>query len=105
MKKSGILKKFILLGLLFIVSGLILIPTFKNINFGLDLQGGFEVLYEVSSLDGSEMTSDKLTSTYKTISKRIDTLGVSEPNIVIEGDNRIRVELAGVLMRTVLVKD
>lgn len=96
MKKSGILKKFILLGLLFIVSGLILIPTFKNINFGLDLQGGFEVLYEVSSLDGSEITSDKLTATYKTISKRIDTLGVSEPNIVIEGDNRIRVELAGV---------
>lgn len=96
MKKKGILKKFIFLGLLFIVSALILIPIFKNINFGLDLQGGFEVLYEVSSLDGSEMTSDKLTSTYKTISKRIDTLGVSEPNIVIEGENKIRVELAGV---------
>jgi len=74
----------------------ILIPTLSNINFGLDLQGGFEVLYEVSSLDGSEMTNEKLTATYKTISKRIDTLGVSEPNIIVEGTNRIRVELAGV---------
>ena len=88
--------KIIILLLLFLGSIGILIPTLKNINFGLDLQGGFEVLYQVSSLDGSPMTSDKLTSTYKTISKRIDTLGVSEPNIVVEGDDKIRVELAGV---------
>lgn len=94
MKK--IIGKIIVLIILFLVSIGILIPTLKNINFGLDLQGGFEVLYQVSSLDGSEMTSEKLTSTYKTISKRIDTLGVSEPNIVVEGEDRIRVELAGV---------
>ena len=94
MKK--LIGKIIVLMILFFGSILILIPTLKNINFGLDLSGGFEVLYQVSSLDGSPMTHEKLTSTYKTISKRIDTLGVSEPNIVVEGDNRIRVELAGV---------
>ncbi len=71
-------------------------PLFKNLKFGLDLQGGFEVLYEVKSIDGSKMTSDKMNSTYKTLSKRIDSLGVSEPEIVIEGDNKIRVKLAGV---------
>ena len=37
-----------------------------------------------------------LTSTYKTISKRIDSLGVMEPNIIVEGNNRIRVQLAGI---------
>lgn len=94
MKK--IISKIVLLILLFAGSIGILIPTLKNINFGLDLQGGFEVLYQVSSLDGSPMTNDKLTSTYKTISRRIDSLGVSEPNIVVEGDDKIRVELAGV---------
>lgn len=94
MKK--IFKKILLLVLLFIASILVLIPTIKHVNYGLDLQGGFEVLYQVSSLDGSKMTSDKLASTYKTIGKRIDTLGVSEPNIVVEGDDKIRVELAGV---------
>ena len=71
-------------------------PLFSSLNFGLDLQGGFEVLYEVKSIDGSKMTGDKMTSTYKTLSKRIDSLGVSEPEIIIEGNNKIRVRLAGV---------
>lgn len=72
-------------------------PTLlKNQKFGLDLQGGFEVLYEVKSIDGGEVTSDMVTNTYKTISKRIDVLGVSEPSIIVEGDNRIRVGLAGI---------
>ena len=93
---KDILKKIFWLVLLFVASILVLIPTIKHVNYGLDLQGGFEVLYQVSSLDGSKMTSDKLTSTYKTIGKRIDTLGVSEPNIVVEGEDKIRVELAGV---------
>ena len=93
---KDILKRIFWLVLLFVASILVLIPTIKHVNYGLDLQGGFEVLYQVSSLDGSKMTSDKLTSTYKTIGKRIDTLGVSEPNIVVEGDDKIRVELAGV---------
>lgn len=71
-------------------------PLFKSLNFGLDLQGGFEVLYEVKSIDGSKMTDEKMNSTYKTLSKRIDSLGVSEPEIIIEGNNKIRVKLAGV---------
>lgn len=72
------------------------IPLFNNLKFGLDLQGGFEVLYKVDSIDGSAMTNDKLTATYKTLSKRIDSLGVSEPEIILEGNNKIRVKLAGV---------
>ena len=72
------------------------IPLFNNLKFGLDLQGGFEVLYKAESIDGSKMTNEKLTATYKTLSKRIDSLGVSEPEIVLEGNDRIRVKLAGV---------
>ena len=72
-------------------------PTlFNSLKFGLDLQGGFEVLYQVESIDGEELTSDMVTSTYKTMLKRIDVLGVSEPVITIEGDDKIRVQLAGV---------
>jgi len=67
----------------------------KNLNFGLDLQGGFEVLYEVDSIDGSKVTPDMVNSTYKIIEKRINTLGVSEPEIAIEGNN-IRVTMAGI---------
>lgn len=72
------------------------VPLFKNLKFGLDLQGGFEILYKVESIDGSKMTHDKIMATYKTLSKRIDSLGVTEPEITIEGNDKIRVKLAGV---------
>src|SRR5690606_33333333 len=39
---------------------------------------------------------DALTATVETLYNRIDVLGVSEPYIQIEGENRIRVQLAGV---------
>ena len=81
---------------------------FKNLKFGLDLQGGFEVLYKVESIDGNEVTSDMVTNTYKTMLKRIDGLGVSEPVITVEGEDKIRVQLAGVTdveqARTILSK-
>ena len=97
MKHKNIFKYLVYL-VLVIILGVFMIPSiFGSLKFGLDLQGGFEVLYEVSSLnDGEEVTSDMLNNTYKNLIKRIDTLGVSEPVITIEGDNRIRVELAGV---------
>lgn len=90
------MKKIILLALLVILVGLSYIPLFKDINFGLDLKGGFEILYEVSSLDKQDLTMDMMKATYKTISRRVDSLGVLEPEIEIEGSNRIRIKLAGV---------
>ena len=74
-----------------------IMPVIDKINFGLDNQGGFEVLYEITPLkEGEELTDDMLYSTYKSILKRIDILGVSEPEITIEGENHIRVKLAGI---------
>ena len=94
-KKSMLLKTGLLVVIAAIV-GFLIVPLFKSLNFGLDLQGGFEILYEVSPIDGSKMTKDKLNATYKSMLKRIDTLGVSEPEITLEGDDKIRVKLAGV---------
>ncbi len=89
----------LIIGLIMIIAIVILmfIPIFNSINFGLDLQGGFEVLYKLDSLDGKEkVTSDMANATYKTLSRRVDVLGVSEPEITIEGNDKIRVKLAGV---------
>ena len=94
-KKSMLIKTGLLVVIAAIVCFLI-VPLFKSLNFGLDLQGGFEILYEVSPIDGSKMTKDKLNATYKSMLKRIDTLGVSEPEITLEGNDKIRVKLAGV---------
>lgn len=69
----------------------------KDIKLGLDLQGGFEVLYEVAPIDKSQkINEDILNSTAKALDKRINVLGVSEPIIQIEGKDRVRVQLAGV---------
>ena len=74
----------------------LLIPVLGNVKLGLDLQGGFEVLYQIKPIDGkSKITNDMVNSTYKTLVKRIDVLGVLEPTINIEGD-KIRVQLAGI---------
>lgn len=68
----------------------------NNINLGLDLQGGFEVLYEVQPPEDEQITEETLNSTVSALRNRIDVIGVSEPNIQIEGNDRIRVQLAGV---------
>ena len=95
-KKNFIIGTIIVLAVAFVCCYFIK-PLINKINFGLDLQGGFEVLYEVKPLDDSEeLTQEMLYSTYKAILKRIDVLGVSEPEITIEGDNRIRIKLAGI---------
>ncbi|AVK84156.1 protein translocase subunit SecDF [Lysinibacillus sp. B2A1] len=69
----------------------------KDIKLGLDLQGGFEVLYEVKELkDGQKITPGVVSATATALDKRINEIGVSEPSMEIEGENRIRVQLAGV---------
>ena len=94
-QKKKVIKLLCMVVLLLVIIGLCFPVLFKNLKFGLDLQGGFEVLYKIESIDGSKLTDDMITSTYKTMSKRIDTMGVSEPVISIEGD-KVRVQLAGV---------
>lgn len=86
----------VLISLVIVISGSLYLPKLMDkINYGLDLQGGFEVLYQVSPIEG-ELNSDMVYNTYKSILKRIDILGVSEPEISIEGEDKIRIRLAGV---------
>lgn len=66
----------------------------KNMRLGLDLQGGFEILYKITPLEGK--TLPDMTAVAESINKRIDVLGVNEPEITVEGDDQIRVQLAGV---------
>lgn len=98
-KKSKIRKGPLgLIGLLIAVIGIVVATTFStikdNLNLGLDLRGGFEILYEVEPLN--EGASMDMNAVINSISKRINVLGVSEPSIIVEGDNRVRVQLAGV---------
>lgn len=84
-----------------VVMGSVMVTTtsgvLNNIKLGLDLQGGFEVLYEVSPAKEDQVIDQKaLIATAEALDRRVNVLGVSEPIIQIEGDDRIRVQLAGV---------
>lgn len=66
----------------------------SNLNLGLDLQGGFEILYQIDPLNEGQKVD--MSAVVNSITKRIDVLGVNEPQLTVEGENRVRVQLAGV---------
>ena len=95
MKK--ILKPLLIVIAIITLGAFLIKPTLKNISYGIDLQGGFEILYKIEPLEkGKELTEEDLDKTYTAIVNRIDTLGVSEPVIAFEGNNLIRIQLPGV---------
>ncbi|WP_066292978.1 protein translocase subunit SecDF [Bacillus sp. FJAT-29937] len=96
-KRGRIVAFFLIVLLIGSLMGTTTNNILKDIKLGLDLQGGFEVLYEVSPIDKNQKIDNTvLASTAKALNKRVNVLGVSEPNIQIEGENRVRVQLAGV---------
>ncbi|MCM3323258.1 MULTISPECIES: protein translocase subunit SecDF [Cytobacillus] len=96
-KRSRILSFFLIIILFASLMGFTSKDILGDVKLGLDLQGGFEVLYEVSpAKEGQEIDQAAMSATAQSLDRRINVLGVSEPNIQIEGDNRIRVQLAGV---------
>ena len=69
----------------------------QGIRLGLDLQGGIHMVYQA---DLSEVESGKeaeaISGAIAVIKKRVDVLGVTEPVIQKQGEDRILVELPGV---------
>lgn len=69
----------------------------RDVRLGLDLKGGFEILYEAQPLvEGQQVTKEALQETAKSLQKRADALGTTEPEVTPEGTNRIRLKVAGV---------
>ncbi|MGE7912849.1 protein translocase subunit SecDF [Lysinibacillus xylanilyticus] len=98
MKLKSRIVAFVLLLVIFTATiGTTVGGVLKDIKLGLDLQGGFEVLYEVTELkEGQNITQDVMTATATALGERVNAIGVSEPSIQVEDNNRIRVQLAGV---------
>ncbi len=93
--------KIITFFILIILLNTLIVFTIKDIagdiKLGLDLQGGFEILYEVHPPnEGEIINNDVLNATVSALNQRVNVLGISEPYISIEGSDRIRVQLAGV---------
>jgi preprotein translocase subunit SecD len=94
---------FIVVLIIFILSLLVVLPIDagalgkKGVRLGLDLQGGIHIVYSanLSSVEpGGE--AEALEGAKAVLENRVNPLGVTEPVIQIQGDNRIIVELPGV---------
>jgi preprotein translocase subunit SecD len=64
-------------------------------SLGLDLVGGLRVLLQ-AELPPSAFTTDDLRETANNVARRVNALGVSEPTVQVQGNNRILVELPGI---------
>lgn len=95
-KWSRVLLFFLLTALFFAVMGFTIQPILKGITLGLDLKGGFEILYQLQPTEGAKVTGELLSQTKDVLERRISVLGVAEPDISIEYPDRIRIQLAGV---------
>ena len=63
---------------------------------GLDLQGGAQFVFQAEGTDQTPATAENVDKTLTVLRGRVDALGVSEPNVIRQGENRILVELPGV---------
>lgn len=68
----------------------------EKMDLGLDLAGGVYVVLEAQTDESGDSLRAKMEQTRAIVRQRVDSIGVAEPNIVIEGEKRLRVELAGV---------
>ena len=92
----------IILGLVVVLLGaavyLIFIrqPWTESTQLGLDLEGGVSVQLEGYQTDGSQVTSEEMEQAVEVIRQRVDSLGVTEPEIQIQGQDQVAVNIPGI---------
>ncbi|HLS90492.1 MAG TPA: protein translocase subunit SecD, partial [Limnochordia bacterium] len=85
-----------LLGIALLVAVAVAVLYTMPVQWGLDLQGGVQVVLEAQDVEGIRVTGEVLERAQAVIERRVNALGVAEPIIQRQGDRRIIVELPGV---------
>ncbi len=68
----------------------------RSIPLGLDLKGGFDLLYKVEpGTNGQVPTAQGIQAALQAVQLRVNSTGVASPIIQLENKDQIRVELAG----------
>jgi SecD/SecF fusion protein len=92
----------ILMGLIFVaLLGVVLLgvpgsPLRQKPTLGLDLQGGTEVVLKAIPPKGEQVSSSGMDTARSVMDRRVNKLGVTEPEIRIQGKDQMVIELAGV---------
>ncbi len=71
---------------------------FRSLDFkqGLDLRGGTQVLLQAKPTSGQTVTAADMGAAKVIVDRRVNALGVTEPLVQLQGENRIIVELPGI---------
>ncbi len=88
--------KWLILAVVTASSVALVTPPEEKIKLGLDLQGGTSYTLEIDDSKGLEGTvTDARNRALEVIRNRVDSMGVAEPIIYPDGDNRIVVQIPG----------
>jgi SecD/SecF fusion protein len=71
-------------------------PIYKKPVLGLDLQGGIEVVLRAIPHHGQTINSTQMATAQNIMESRVNKIGVASPNVAIQGNNEIVMQLAGV---------
>ncbi len=71
-------------------------PVAESTQLGLDLEGGVSVQLQGYQTDGSEVTREEMEQAVGVIQQRVNSLGVTEPEIQIQGQNQVVVNIPGI---------
>ena len=93
---------FIILGLVVVLIGVaayfifVRQPWTESTRLGLDLEGGVSANLQGYRTDGSEVTREEMDQAAGVIRQRVDSLGVAEPEIQLQGQDQVVVNLPGI---------
>jgi preprotein translocase subunit SecD len=63
---------------------------------GLDLEGGLRVEYQALATEGVSPSSESMGVIKDIIERRVNTTGVSEPVVIVQGSDRVVIEIPGI---------
>jgi SecD/SecF fusion protein len=79
-----------------LVAGSVAAIAFKKTRLGLELKGGVELVYQAKPTAQSKLTPESLERAINIMRKRVDQLGVAQPEIQSSGGDQIDVALPDV---------
>src|ERR687893_433387 len=71
-------------------------PVAQSTQLGLDLKGGVSVQLEGYQTTGSEVTREEMEQAVGVIQQRVNSLGVTEPELQIQGQDQVVVNIPGI---------
>src|ERR1035438_4734525 len=87
---------FILLIVAGLIAGSLAAVVVKKTRLGLDLKGGVELVYQAKPTAQAKVDTESLNRAIDIMRKRVDSLGVAQPEIQRSGENEIVVALPDV---------